>query len=68
MSSDSIFCTPHRTRASLIDLVDTSWALATLPDDDIPLPPELIIDPDSDKPKVDEVETWTDLGLNDFAD
>ncbi|XP_004296664.1 PREDICTED: uncharacterized protein LOC101299661 [Fragaria vesca subsp. vesca] len=52
----------------LIDVVDEEWMKDTLPDDDLPLPPMLVIrtddteDSNQETRKVDG-DTWNDLAL-----
>uniref|UniRef100_A0A2P2MLD9 Anaphase-promoting complex subunit 13 n=1 Tax=Rhizophora mucronata TaxID=61149 RepID=A0A2P2MLD9_RHIMU len=53
----------------LIDILDEEWMKDTLPDDDLPLPPMLVVrnddaeDSSQEAQQVDE-DTWHDLALS----
>ncbi|CAI0475903.1 unnamed protein product [Linum tenue] len=52
----------------LIDIVDDEWMRDTLPDDDLPLPPVLVVRTDeaeesNHEPQPVEQDTWHDLAL-----
>ncbi|CAH9136473.1 unnamed protein product [Cuscuta epithymum] len=56
------------TLGILIDIVDEDWMRDTLPDDDLPLPAELLTrtdDPDDTNQEAQQVEgdTWHDLAV-----
>lgn len=54
----------------LLDIVDDEWARDTLPDDNIPMPKELMVHGDDAEDNEElsnmqeEADKWTDLGLN----
>ncbi|XP_062091744.1 anaphase-promoting complex subunit 13 [Humulus lupulus] len=52
----------------LIDIVDEGWMRDTLPDDDLPLPPVMVVrtdDTEDSNPEARQVngDTWHDLAL-----
>ncbi|KDO46907.1 hypothetical protein CISIN_1g035012mg [Citrus sinensis] len=52
----------------LIDIVDEEWMRDTLPDDDLPLPPVLVVRPDdtedsNQEPQQVNEDTWHDLAM-----
>ncbi|KAL9432184.1 hypothetical protein AB3S75_027243 [Citrus x aurantiifolia] len=53
----------------LIDIVDEEWMRDTLPDDDLPLPPVLVVRPDdtedsNQEPQQVNEDTWHDLAMD----
>ncbi|EEF40083.1 anaphase-promoting complex subunit 13 [Ricinus communis] len=56
------------TMGVLIDVVDEEWMRDTLPDDDLPLPPVLVVRTDDAEDSNQETQqvdgdTWRDLAL-----
>jgi len=57
----------HAKGALLLDLLDQAWVNSVLPDDDVLLPPEMHIDPETEEHKIPIAEElWTDLALDEF--